>query len=213
MYCNNCNNLIDDDSLYCRYCGNQVDNIINNDDIEVNLEENGDPPIIKQPSLRWFNFLVKFLMPLWIFFSPISMLGEISSVIRNYYGSFSYYTTNPLNGLPNTVTLVMTICMIIFLFISWKELRIFSIRGYKFTIIFFILTIFSPVITMLVYLPFYIREGANINFYYAFVNMCSAAIICIPNLVYLRKRKLLFTNNELTKQIFKNKTDGANDVS
>ena len=213
MYCNNCNNLIDDDSLYCRYCGNQVKNIINNDDIEVNLEENNDPTIIKQPSLRWFNFLVKFLMPLWIFFSPIRMFGEISSVIRNYYGSFSYYTTNPLDGLPNTVTLVITICTIIFLFISWKELSIFSIRGYKFTIIFFILTIFSPVITMLVYLPFYIREGANYNFYNMFVNMCSAAIISIPNLIYLKKRKFLFANNELTKQIFINKTSGTNNIN
>jgi len=208
MYCNNCNNLIDDDSLYCRYCGNQVDNIINNDDIEVNLEENGDPPIIKQPSLRWFNFLVKFLMPLWIFFSPISMFGEISSVVRNYYGSFSYYTTNPIDGLPNTVTLVITICMIIFLFISWKELISFTIKGYKFTIIFFVLTILTPVVSMLVYLPFFIKAGVNYDFIDMFAKMVSASIISIPNLIYLKKRKPLFVNNELTKQIYKNKENG-----
>jgi hypothetical protein len=213
MYCNNCNNLIDDDSLYCRYCGKQVENNINNDYIEENLEENIDMQVVKQPSLRWFNFLVKFLMPFWIFFSPISSFGKISSTVRNYYGSFSYYTTNPIDGFPNTVALVISICMIVFLFISWKELRVFSIKGYKFTIIFFVFTIFSPVITMLVYLPFYIREGANYDYYNMFVQMCSAAIVYIPNLIYLKKRKSLFVNDELTKQIFINKSGGTNNMS
>jgi uncharacterized membrane protein len=103
--------------------------------------------------------------------------------------------------------------MIVFLFISWKELRVFSIKGYKFTIIFFVFTIFSPVITMLVYLPFYIREGANYDYYNMFVQMCSAAIVYIPNLIYLKKRKSLFVNDELTKQIFINKSGGTNNMS
>lgn len=208
MYCNNCNNLIDDDSLYCSYCGKQIVNNVNNDYTEENIE----PLVIKQPSMHWFNFLVKFLMPLWIFFSPISMFGQVSSVIRNYYGSFNYYTTNPIDGFPNTITLVITICMIIFLFISWKELKIFSIKGYKFTIIFFLLTILTPVVTMLVYLPFFIKTGVNYGFINMFAKVVSASIISVPNLIYFRKRKSLFVNNELTKQIYINKKYGTNNM-
>ena len=40
------------------------------------------------------------------------------------------------------------------------------------------------------------------------LQMVSASIISIPNLIYLKKRKPLFVNNELTKQIYKNKENG-----
>jgi hypothetical protein len=98
--------------------------------------------------------------------------------------------------------------MIIFLFISWKELISFTIKGYKFTIIFFVLTILTPVVSMLVYLPFFIKAGVNYDFIDMFAKMVSASIISIPNLIYLKKRKPLFVNNELTKQIYKNKENG-----
>lgn len=213
MYCNKCNNHIDDDSLYCRYCGKQVENIINNDYIEENLEKNINTQVVKKPSMRWFNFLVKFLMPFWIFFSPINLYGEISSIVRDYYGSWSYFITNPVDGVPNTITLILRICMIFFLFVSWKELRIFSIKGYKYSVVFFILTIFSPVIPMLVYLPFYIKAGANYDFTNMFANITSASIISVPNIIYLKKRKSLFVNDELTIQIFENKNNGTNSMS
>ena len=91
MYCNNCNNHIDDDSLYCRYCGKQVENIINNDNNEEEiLKKTSEPLIVKHPSMRWFNFLVKFLMPLWIF-SPLVCLEKYHQLLGIIMGVWLLY--------------------------------------------------------------------------------------------------------------------------
>lgn len=204
LHCSNCNKIIADNSLFCMYCGKEVvGNLIsdfNEENQNVNVVELSE---VKQPSMRWFNFLVKFLMPFWIFFGSISRFGQISSVVRNHYGDWSYYTTNPIDGLPNTIMLVVNVFFYFFLFITWRKVKSFTIQGYKFSIAFFVLIIFLPVITMIIYLPFYIKMYADYDFYNMFVNIASASLLSIPNLIYLRKRKFLFVSDGF-KNVYRN---------
>ena len=180
MYCNNCNKLIDDDSLFCMHCGKEVVGNLNSGFNEENQNVGvTELSAAKHPSMRWFNFLVKFLMPFWIFFGSFSRFGQISSVVRNHYGDWSYYTTNPIDGLPNTIMLVVNVFFYFFLIITWMKVKSFTIQGYKFSIVFFILIIFLPVITMIIYLPFYMKMYADYDFYNMFVNIASASIISI----------------------------------
>lgn len=212
MYCTYCNKLIDDDSLFCRYCGKEVtDNYNDNfkEDTDTDAADNGfyeedsynatdDTIVVKQPSMRWYNFLVKFLLPFWIFYGALDGFSQTSLVVRDYYGSWDYYMTNPMNGIPNTIALALSAFMIIFLFITWRELKKLTKNGYKYVVIYFLSIIFLPVIVMLIYLPFYLKENMDYDFFSMVTDITSKIIISIPTLIYFRKRKFLFVNDELT---------------
>lgn len=188
--CPSCNNSINDEDIFCKHCGEKIIK----DDIEK--ENDNQFSSVRQLPMRWFNFLVKFLMPFWIFFGTLSNFGRIDYMVRNYYENWGYFLTNPVDGIPNTIIIILDICITFFLFITWKELKKYTDTGYKYTIALFTLTILLPIITMLIYLPFYIKEGAIYDFHTVLVGLISSLIFCVPNIIYFKKRKELFNDEQ-----------------
>lgn len=189
MYCNNCGKFIEDDSLFCKYCGENVNADDKEDDTVKTLNN-------KQPSMRWFKFLVKYLMPIWLILGTLSRFRSISLTVDNYYNSdWKYFMVDSIDAIPNTIVMILNIFITIFLYVTWKELKSFTKQGYKLSIAFFALTILTPAILMIIYLPLYISANVGYDFYNMFVNIGSALIICVPNIIYLKKRKSLFLEN------------------
>lgn len=155
--------------------------------------------IDKAFSMRWFDLLVKFLMPFWLFISPLTLFGNLHLNIKEYYGSWKYYLTNPVDGIPNTLSLMLSLLVLIFLFITWRESKKLTTKGYKYIMIFFVLVIMIPTITTLIYLPFYLKAGVSIEFYNAIGRTIPPLVMGIPSLIYFKKRKEVFGEHNLRR--------------
>lgn len=142
----------------------------------------------KQIPLKWLNFLVNFLMPLWIVTGSIGIFNRVVT-LYNLYAENDF----PISFLvTDLVITALGISIIVFTFIIRKELKNYTYFGYKHAIIYFVSIMLMPTITMFVYLPSYIALNMNYDFYNLFVTTVSASIICVPNIIYLKKRKNLF---------------------
>lgn len=151
--------------------------------------------IDKTLPMRWFKALINFFIPLWLFTGTLNILSQTLS----FFSAYNEYSGYPLLMLTDLITLTITTFIIVFLFIAWKELKKFTPSGYKYAIIFFILTILMPAITMLIYLPSYLAFDANYDYYNVFVTTFAALIICTPNIIYLYKRKGEFSEHKLRR--------------
>ena len=164
-----------------------------------NNEINDINIIDKTLPMRWFNFLVKFLMPFWLIISPLTLFGNLHLNIEEYYESWKYYLTNPVDGIPNTLSLMLSMLILTFLFITWRELKKLTTKGYKYIVVFFVLIIILPTITTLIYLPFYLKAGIGIEFYNAIGRTIPPLVIGIPSLIYFKKRKEMFSEHRLRR--------------
>lgn len=143
-------------------------------------DENESKAIIdKKFSMKWFNILTRYLIPFSVIVSPIITFGDLHLDVSYYYGSWFDYLGNMLNAL----SLSMYIFMLILLIIANKELRKYSYKGYKLIMIFFALSILSPIIEMLLYF----------DYGYSLGKLIVALLVFIPNIIYFKKRKHLFT--------------------
>lgn len=141
--------------------------------------------------MKWFNFLIKFLMPFWI---VTGTLGIISRIITTYASYLQYSNSPALFIFTDIVSILLAMFMVAFLFLTWRQLKIFTVAGYRYAIIYFALTILMPSIVMLLYAPSYISVNESYDLYNLFVETIVASIICIPNMIYIKKRKNLFSH-------------------
>lgn len=205
MYCRKCGKEIDNDSEFCRYCGAKViiekTQTYDKNSIEIIKEGNNSDILIEkcQPSMKWYKAMINFFIPMWIFFGTIVSLERMFYAVKNYYGTWGGYFTDSLDGIPNTFNFIIFLFLTGLLIFAYIEIKKFSEFGYKYIMIFFILTIIYPIIAFLIYLPAYIKADLDYSSILgqSVGQLIGKAIFFIPNIIYFKKRKQLFVENRI----------------
>jgi len=220
MYCRKCGEKIESDSLFCKHCGVEVnlektmtlqkiekgtDNNISFDEeskktgenhSEILSQENETFILKKQPSMRWYKALIMFFIPAALIIRPIESLGNLYLNVEQNYGSWANYFTHPLDGIPNTLNIILWLFGMILLFSAFKGIKKFTELGYKYIMMYFVFNAIYPIAAALIYTPSYIKAGIDFNYSLSLAQFIANSIISIPNLIYFKKRRHLFNDNE-----------------
>jgi vacuolar-type H+-ATPase subunit I/STV1 len=212
MYCKKCGEVIERDSQFCRYCGAKVDSEILVSDsslkdefIEVNkqysdkqsFDKGTFTAVKKQPSMKWYKALVRFFIPAALILRPIESVGSLQLNISQYYGTWQNYFTHPIDGIPNTLNVVLWLLGIILLLFAFIGIREFTDIGYKLIMIYFIFNAIYPIASSLIYIPSYIKVGLDFDYGPTVAQFIINSIVSIPNLIYFKKRSYLFAEERV----------------
>jgi vacuolar-type H+-ATPase subunit I/STV1 len=212
MYCRKCGKAIEGDSEFCRYCGAKVDSEIpvSNSSLEdefsdVNKQYSENQSFDKgtfiavkmQPLMKWYKALVRFFIPAALILRPIESVGSLQLNISQYYGTWQNYFTHPIDGIPNTLNIVLWLLGIILLLFAFIGIREFTDIGYKLIMIYFIFNAIYPIASALIYIPSYIKVGLDFDYGPTVAQFIINSIVSIPNLIYFKKRSYLFAEERV----------------
>lgn len=209
MYCRKCGKQIHDDSIFCEYCGEQIKRsneagITANDSSFAAIERNKEVQTsnihssnnfnnYNTLSMKWFDFLIKFLLPVWF---GLGVLKDIIRFIALYinYGDIFYYISVKLY----TVLLLSYIIGVrILQLYSYLQLKEYKDIGRKTFLIFIILfslsSLMEYVFTFVLSIEFGPFDSLSYNlFVTGLAAIIVTPILFIPNYIYFNKRKHLF---------------------
>lgn len=206
MYCKKCGENIEEDSIFCRYCGVDVKSSLyneeetkadqyhehNNSEQSIDVCESVELVASKEKSMKWYKVLVYYFMPASIILSPINVLGNLYITADQYYGGLKEYFINPADGLSNILYMVVYIAIMVLLIYADTEAKKMTVLGYKLILIFFIVSMIYPVFEVLIYLPVYEKANIDFNFNPAIGRLIFNILYGVPNIIYFKKRKHLF---------------------
>lgn len=207
MYCRKCGKQIKDVGMFCKYCGanivfeepeafnENIQELVQQEDYANDIDV--VPVKIKQHSMRWYKALTNFIIPATLILRPIEVFGNLSLQAKQTYGSWKNYFTDSIDGLPNTLNIMIWLFGMILLLSAYREIKKFTKLGYKCIIAFFIFNICYPIISALIYTPSYAKVGINYNYGQVVAQVIINLIVGIPNIIYFKKRKYLFSDNEI----------------
>ncbi|NLD50672.1 MAG: zinc-ribbon domain-containing protein [Clostridiaceae bacterium] len=212
MYCRKCGKAIEGDSEFCRYCGAKVDSEIpvNNSSLEDEFSEankqysdkksfdKGTFTAVKmQPSMKWYKALVRFFIPAALILRPIESFGNLHLSIGQYYGTWGDYFTHSIDGIPNTLNIALWMFGMILLLFAYVGIKKFTENGYKLIVAFFIFNAIYPIVSALIYVPSFTKAGLEFNYGPTAAQFIINSIVSIPNLIYFKKRRFLFSEERV----------------
>lgn len=210
MYCRKCGKHINDNSILCEYCGEQFEefkeSIVKEDAQAVQIlsaeisdtvyndsmmpSENVD---YKKIPMKWFNFLVKFLLPVLLILGIIADIINLSKSFEIYSDIFSLFSVK----LYFILSLSYIIPSRIIHLLAYINLKDYKKSGYKLFLALIVLYGIGKLLAYIFVMPLVIelvlfdviRQELVTR---TFSTLIVTPIIFILNYIYFKKRKHLF---------------------
>lgn len=210
MYCRKCGKHINDDSILCEYCGEQfeefkgsivkentqavqilsaeISDTISND--SMILSENID---CKKIPMKWFNFLVKFWLPVLLILGIIADIINLNKSFEIYSDIFSLFSVK----LYFILSLSYIIPTRIIHLLAYINLRDYKKAGYKMLLALIVLYAMGKLLAYIFAIPMAIElvlfDAIRQELFTRTTStLIVTPIIFIPNYIYFKKRKHLF---------------------
>ena len=214
MYCRKCGKQIHDDSISCEYCGHQIEELNeyivkeNDQTVEIlsaetvnEITENisNDSMILSQNadcnkfSMKWFDFLVKFWLPVSLVLGIILDTVNLIKMFGLYSDIFSFFSVK----LYFILLLLYIIPVKIFHLLAYINLRSYKKAGYKMLLAIIILYGINKMMGYICTIPFAIEIGSfdiiRKGLFQSFISsLIFTPTIFMLNYIYFNKRKAIF---------------------
>lgn len=161
--------------MYCRKCGVEIESdslfckycgskTVIIEDVFIKERKIKEK---KELSMTWFNILTRYLLPLWIATSGLMLIIYVNT---------------------NMTLFIIESLLLIVLFSAYQELKKHTLKGYEYIIVYLTTRLVYPLLYMVI--AVYYETGILPQITSL---VMSSLIICIPNIIYLKRRKAIFS--------------------
>lgn len=197
-FCSNCGQQIGS-AKFCPYCGtenleltmtNQTQQSDAQQPQQAVKQQQKPLKVIAGKSMRWFNFFVRFVIPIWLILGTFTYISQTNATVGEYFNGNIYdFYTDPMFGTINVIDLIMEIATFFILLCAILPLKSYQKTGYKIIIAYFVIRLLYPL------LGFFIMDYLEINDISSYIGYSlPEVILSILNLVYFKKREHIFLN-------------------
>lgn len=181
MYCKNCGTELPDEANFCSSCGANQGNIPNSEQINAN-------PIINEPiqpelPMKWYKFLIYFLLWFSAFINFMSGTSTIGIIV-------SYGITSDPEIIINLILASISVLVAVYAIIVRFALAGYKAKAPLMLVIFYAMPVIIGIITIICYFIGLI----DADVFSGIGQIIGAVVMTMANNYYFKKRAHLFVN-------------------